>query len=258
MNERGGLRQAALALAVVSVLTTLGAGITAGVAAGQGDDPDGSGTLVRGKGDPTESGTGPSETSTTEDPGFDYTGWKVVNGMPGDSGEVASYRLPPTSWKPFASDYAVSFTDKSGKAYVSGHALANYYGNRCKDGGERVPGGWTVLADTVPSGDLKTIAEDAARGWARGYGTNANGTTGTMTRPVAKEVTLDDGTTAARASIDIDMSIFSGVCLPTKAQVSVTTIDTSEGAKTLVQARYVSAVGITDTQWRAIGQSLED
>ncbi len=241
-----------MALAVVSVLTTVGAGVTAGVAATRGDDSNGSGTLVRGSGDPSE-----TETEPSQEPAFDYAGWQEVSGIPGDSGDSALYRLPATGWKTYAADYAVSFRDRNEKAYASGHALANYYGNRCKESGKRMAGGWVVLADTEPSGDLKTIAEDAVRRWARGYATNASGTTADMTEPTPKDVTLNDGTEAARATIEIDMSIFGGVCLPNRAEVAVTTIDTPDGAKTLVQARYVSAVGITDRQWQGIAQSLE-
>lgn len=240
-----------MALAVVSVLVTVGAGVTAGVVFAQGDSGGNSGTLVRGSGSPRTTNS-PSPTET----GFDYSGWKLVNGMKSSSGETASYRLPSKGWTTYASDYQVSYADQQGKRYAEGHALANYYGNKCSEKGEKLPGGWTVLAEPEQSGDLKSIAEVAVRRWARGYGTNETGTTAKMTGPVSESVTLADGTPAARAQMTLDMTVFTSACLPAEAEVMVTTMDTPDGAKSLVQARYVMSKGITDEQWEAISLSL--
>lgn len=251
-GRRGGLDTAAKALAAISILTTVCAGVAAGVAAAR-DSSDGSGTLVRGTG---QNQTAPN---SPRQPVFDYSGWTVVSGQSGKSGDVATYRVPASDWKSYGTDYVVSFRDTDDKTLASGHALANYYGNSCSDDDTKVAGGWTVLADTEPSGDLETIAEDAVRRWAQGYATNADGTTAKMSEPNAELVGLDDGTTAARARIEVDMSVFSGPCLPQEAEVMATTIDSPDGAKTLVQARYVTNDGgITDREWNGISQSLAE
>lgn len=242
-------------LAVLSVLLTVGAGATAGVLMARGDDPDGSGTLIRGGGKTSE----PDPTPETSDPPpvYDYTGWTVVPGPPSDSGFAAAYRVPEANWKVFGPGRAVSFRDQAGKKTASGHAPAHYYGNKCRDKGQKIAGGWAVLADVEPSGDLEDLAEAAVRRWAKGYASNANGTVAPMSEPTTEVVTMPDDTRAARSLITIDMSIFDGKCLPDSAEIMVTTIDTQDGAQSLVQARYVTTPGISDEDWRQISDSLE-
>lgn len=254
---RGGLDKAAVALAVTSILATVCAGVAAGVSAASGD-PGRSGNLVRGT-DPAETDPGQPDPNPPKDPHFDYSGWKVISGTRGESGHIATYRIPANDWKSYGPDYAVSFRDKDEKKLASGHALANYYGNDCSDSGNKIAGGWTVIADTGPSGDLKATAEASALRWAKGYATNAEGTTGDMNEPDVVLVGQDDGTTAARALIEVDLGIFTGPCLPEKAELMVTTIDSPDGTKSLVQARYlVDEGGITDRQWTGISQSFAD
>ncbi|KRF18954.1 hypothetical protein ASG90_03450 [Nocardioides sp. Soil797] len=239
-------------LAVLSVLMTVGTGVTAGVVMARSDGPDGSGTLVRGKGSSEE----PTE-DNSRTPAYDYTDWETVEGKPGDSGFAASYRVPNRAWKTFNPDYAVAFRDQSGKRIASGHAPANYYGNNCSEAGKKVAGAWTVLADTEPSGELVDLAEAAVRRWGRGYATDNAGNLAKMSEPETDEVTLPDGTPAARSLVTVDMSTFSGACLPESAEIMATTINTADGAKTLVQARYLTPSGLTDEQWQQISDSLE-
>lgn len=247
MSTRGTHTAARVAtlLAVLSVLVTVGAGATAGVVMVRGDGPDGSGTLVRGEGD-----------SPDPPPSHDYSGWEVVTGPPGDSGEAVTYRVPRSTWEVYAPDYAVAFRDSSGKKIASGHAPANYYGNRCADSGKEMAGGWTVLDDDQPSGGLGERAEAALRPWAEGYAADDAGNLLPVSRPTTEEVTLPDGTPAGRSTISVDMSSSEGACLPDSAEIMATTIDTADGPQTLVQARYLESSGISDEEWLQIADSL--
>ncbi|QIX25794.1 hypothetical protein ncot_03685 [Nocardioides sp. JQ2195] len=256
MSTRGthAAARAATLLAALSVLMTVGAGVTAGVVMARDGGPDGSGTLVRGHGD----SAGPDPTSQpTEWPDHDYTDWERVTGKPDDSGFAAAYQVPRRAWKTFEPDYAVAYRDDSGKKTASGHAPANYYGNQCSQDGSRVAGGWTVLADTEPSGDLVDLAEAAVRRWATGYASDGTGTAAPMSQPSTERLTLPNGSDAARSLITLDMSDSEGSCLPDSAEIMATTINTPEGAKTLVQARYLTRPGITDEEWQQISDSLE-
>lgn len=246
---------AASVLAVLSVLLTIGAGATAGVLMARGEDPDGSGTLIRGGGDSTDAD--PTPESSDPPPDYDYTGWTTVTGPPGDSGSAPSYKVPETNWKTFGPDYDVAFRDKADKKFASGKAPAHYLGNKCRAQGKRIPGAWTVLADTEPSGDLVDLAEAAVRQWAKGYASDGEGTTAPTSEPVSEAVTLPDGTTAGRSLITVDMSVFDDKCVPDSAEIMVTTIDTQDGAQSLVQARYLATPGVTDLQWRQISDSLQ-
>lgn len=235
-----------MVLAVVSVLTTLAAGVVAGVAMVRDDPSDGSGTLVRGAEDPTDEPTEPES--------YDYTGWQVVAGLTGDSGYAAAYRVPPTGWKLSDKAHDVTFRDSSNAPLVTGHSLATYYGNKCKEDGDKVAGGWTVLAETVPPGDLSQIAAAAARKWGRGFTQDV----ASIPEPTTETVRLADGTLAARAEVTVKREGTGSRCTTESSEIMVTTIDTSDGAKSLVQTRWADLPkGIGDADWAAISQSLE-
>lgn len=242
----------ALLLGALSVVTVLAVSMTAAVVqTGDDADPGGSGTLVRG-------GAG--------DGRVDYTGWSTVTGTPGASGDPATYRAPE-GWETRSADDPVEYLTHDGGMLARGHSSSYYWGNDCRQrkGGARVPGGWAALADTTARSDSGDLSADALvahaevqlRDWGRGYGTNAQGVTGPMTAHPGEAVELDDGTVAGRARMEIDMSDFPGRCLPDTAEIMITSIDTEDGTKSLVQARYLLDDGaVSDEAWDGIAASL--
>ncbi|MDN5892932.1 MAG: hypothetical protein L0H93_02805 [Nocardioides sp.] len=233
----GGLQLAAVLLGVLSFVMVLGASVTAAVVQHR-DDPSGTEGLD----------------------GRDSVGWSVVRGTPGPSDAPALYRVPE-GWDTQTADKPVQYTASDGSVLASGHSTSLYYGNDCSQAKARIAGGWAALADTDAAqgagDDLVDAAEKALRAWGTGYATHVNGATGPMTAFPGQSVELDDGTTAGRARMEIDMSAFEGACLPDTAEIMVTSIRTADGVKSLVQARYLLKEGaISDEQWSRIADSL--
>jgi hypothetical protein len=229
------LRGVAAALAVLSLVAALGAGLAAAIVTG-GDDDSSS--------EPTTSGSG-------------NPGWSTVSGIPGSAGP-ATYQVPGgADWELHDADFAVSYEDEDGTAYASGHAASFYYGNDCTDGAEKVAAGWALLGDTERGSDLNASAARSARRWARGYGTGAGGTSAPTDQLVVADLVLADGTPAVSARISLDMSVFEGPCLSGAAEVTVVSFPTRDGIKSLVAARYLGVDGgITDEVYDEILASV--
>lgn len=241
-----GLHRAAIALAALSVVLILGTSVTAAVVQARDGGTSGgvSGTLTRGGGQN----------------GFDYSDWQVVKGVQGSSGDEAAYRVPG-DWETQSARDPVQYTAPDGGVLAKGHSTSFYYGNDCVDAGARISAAWAALADPDTSkaaGDaLVATAQKAVRAWGRGYSTNVEGTTAPMTAIPPESVELPDGTAAGRARMEVDMTVFSGPCLPETAEIMVTSIETVDGVKSLVQARYLlDEGGLPDREWDALADSL--
>jgi len=230
-------------LAVVAVLSTLGAGVGAAVVQAR-EEPRGAaggGTASPSPGVP-DPFLAPAE-------GFDYRNWVDQRA------EAAGYRLPG-GWHVAPAERLVEARDVDDAVVARGSLSAYYYGNRCTDT-EPVAGAFTVLAEPVAGSDPKAAAEDAVLAWARSYNHNSAGVEAAFTDPVTRDVTLADGSEATRSWVSIDMSVFSGTCLPERAEVAVTTVARGEQLVSLVQGRYVlEQGGVSDAQWSAIAASL--
>jgi hypothetical protein len=231
------LRGFVAALAVVSLVAALGAGVVSAVMMGS-DDGGGSGDR-----DPTSP---------------EYAGWTTVSGKAGPGG-ASTYKVPGgAEWEVHDAEFTVSYTGKDKRPYASGHAASFYYGNECTDGSEKVSAGWAVFADAEPGPDLAAFAAESARRWARGYGAGPGGRQAPTTEPVLTEVSLADGTRAVSAKVSLDMTVFEGPCLSDAAEVTVVSFQTDDGIKTLVGSRYVGvAGGISDQEYAAILASVQ-
>jgi hypothetical protein len=228
------LRTVAVALAVLSLVAALGAGLAAAIVGG-GDDAS----------------SEPTPTASV------HAGWIAVSGVPGSAGP-ATYEVPGgADWEVHGADFTVSYKDEDGTPYASGHAASFYYGNDCTDGAEKVAAGWALLADPQRGSDLNAVATRSVRSWARGYGTGAGGTRAPTNRLIVANTVLADGTPAVSARISLDMSVFEGPCLSGEAEVTVVSFPSRDGIKSLAAARYIGVDGgITDEVYDAILASV--
>lgn len=183
-------------------------------------------------------------------------GWVFTNWAIQDGGGGSSYRVPP-GWRASTTGVVHESTDADGAVLARGTAPAYYYGNRCTDRGSEVPAAWAVLAEPVAGDDLAAAAEDAVTAWARGFARNDRGTVAPVSAPTTTETVLADGTEAVRSWVSVDMTVFSGPCLPREAQVVATTAAGTDGLHTLVQTRYLlDAGGVAPTTWAGVAASL--
>lgn len=242
------LRQVVRACAVLSILATLGAGITA--------------ALVQVNEEPASSAPrraavelGPNPFAGTFEADY-YVNWAIQSGVATSSGKPASYRAP-LSWVVKSTGTELVAADDAGAVLARGHAPAYYFGNSCLDAGTEIPAAWTVLADPVPGTDLAAASEAAASAWVKTVARNAQGLNAPLSPVETTEVTLDDGTAAARSRLRVDLTVFDGPCLADQAELAATTIATEAGLVSLIQARYLLAErGVGDRVWAGIAASV--
>ncbi|WP_235738478.1 hypothetical protein [Nocardioides alcanivorans] len=235
------------ALAVLAVVSTLGAGIGAAVVQA-GEEPGASAERS-----PTEPVATPVEDPFVEEPrgGFRYERWVFQR-----NGDGVTYRIPG-GWHVRPVHDQVTATDATGEVRGRGNLAANYYGNRCTDEVARA-GAWTLLAEPVPGDDAAAAAEEAVVAWANGYNHNQSGTlTADISDPVTETVELADGDEAVRSWVSIDTSVFGSACVPDRTEIAVTTVPHGDELVSLVQGRHVLETGgLGDADWSAISLSL--
>ena len=216
-------------LGVASLATLLGVAVTAGFVFAGEDGP-----------------TRPEGRTGTP------AGWVRVSGPPDAHGRVTSYAVPGgASWKVGRVEGEVSYRDAGGTPYASGQAPAHYLGNRCSVDGRPHPGAWALLGVAGRGEDLAGYAVRSARAWARGYGGDAAATAISGSTSLA----LEDGTTAVRVDVRLDLSGFRRPCLGTRADLTVVAFRTGTLARSLVVARYTGVTGglPTDVFERILG-----
>ncbi len=183
--------------------------------------------------------------------GWVMTNWAI---QAGDDG--SSYRVPP-GWRVSSAGVSYDSRDADGAVLARGTAPSYYYGNACSEAGAEIAGAWAVLADPVEGDDLALVAEDAVTAWARGFARNSAGTVAPISAPVTERVTLADGTAAVRSWVEVDMTVFTGPCLPEQAQVAATSAEGEDGVHTLVQTRYLlDSGGLSAAAWSTLAASL--
>lgn len=239
MDDLGRLHRSARVLAGLSLVTVLGVAVAAGVVQA-GEDGEG--------------GTGPADPTSTPDPtpGFDYTSWRLVTGV-ATQGGAASYRVPGgLSWTSRGAADPVSYRDRDGEAYASGHALSIW-----RSGGCQVPGAWVLLGDPVPGSDTAQVARRRVQAWARGYAGSVRPRAPVST-PSVTDVELVDGVDATVAQVAVDLTGRQNRCVGPRGELAVVAAATDGGVKTLVAARYVGVRGALSTaHYRAILGSFD-
>lgn len=242
----GALRGLVRVLALLSVITTVGAGVAAGV------------VQVNQDGAEAERGSvelGPDPFSGDFEADY-YVNWAIQSGVSPSSAPAARYRVP-LSWSVRSTGTELTARDADGGVLGRGHAPAYYFGNRCRDGGTEVPAAWTVLADPVSGSDATAGSRAAVDAWVQTVARNADGVTAPLSEIETRSVTLADGSAAARSRIRVDLTVFEGPCLPDQAELAATTVATEAGLVSLIQTRYlVGEGGVGERVWSGIAASL--
>lgn len=244
----GALRGMVRVLAVLSVVTTVGAGVAAGVvqiSEEPGPSAAGAGVIE----------LGPDPFAGTFETDY-YVNWAIQTGVAPASGTPAKYRVP-LAWTVRSTSTELTANDGSGGLLATGHAPAYDFGNRCQDGATQVPAAWTVLADPVVGDDATAGSRAAVDAWVTALARNAAGVTAPLSEVETLPVTLGDGTAAVRSRVRVDLTVFDGPCLPDEAELAATTVATDAGLVSLIQARYLlEDRGVGERVWAGIAASL--